>query len=92
MELKFLPRWPKIVAEAPVRLEHFTPQQRIWLRKWHRVGGKAWVLLQVNQEFLLFKGEAAAEFLGKVCRADLYAIAHRTWTHLDEHELRECVS
>lgn len=92
MELKFLPRWPKVRDDDPVLISHFTPQQRIWLRQWYRAGGRAWVLFQVGQEFLLFKGEVAAEALGKVSQKDLRNLCYRVWDRLDERELRECVS
>ena len=87
VELKWLPRWPKGVGE-PVRVKHFTPQQRVWLRRRWRRGGRAYVLLQVAQDWLLFDGATAADHLGRVSRERLFELALKTWRKLDEEELR----
>lgn len=79
--------------ETPVRVPHFTPQQRVFLRRrWHR-GGKAFVLLLLDGEWLLFDGCWAARFLGDVNYATLSAHALAHWmTGLNETELLECIS
>lgn len=87
VELKWLPRWPK-GQDEPVRVKHFTPQQRVWLRRRWRRGGRAYVLLQVAQDWLLFDGATAADNLGKVSRGRLFELALKTWRKLDEEELR----
>ncbi len=75
IELKWLPAWP--VNEGVVRIEHFTNQQRIWLRqRWKKAGGGgAWLLLQVKREWLLFAGNTAATFVGNVPRTELHQLA-----------------
>ena len=75
LELKHLPNWP-VRANTPVQLGHFTPRQRIWLRKRWRAGGGAWLLLQVGSDWLLFDGDIAAQFVGKgPTQAELKGIA-----------------
>ena len=69
IELKWLRRWPK--QDVVVKIEHFTKQQRIWLRRRWRAGGAAWLLLQVRREWLLFDGETAAEVVGYATRGTL---------------------
>ena len=77
IELKQLPEWP-VRTNTPVQVEHFTPQQRIWLKKRCKAGGDAWLLLQVKKEWLLFDGTTAAYVLGKdTTRLQLIASAQR---------------
>jgi len=92
VELKQVGKRP-VRAETPVRVAHFTVEQRVVLRRrWHR-GGKAFVLLLIDGEWMLFDGCWAARFLGDVDYAtlSLHALAH--WvTGLDETELLEWMS
>jgi len=88
VELKKLAAWPRD-GEAVVRVEHFTPQQRNWLRLRRMRGGRAFLLLQVKDEWLLFHGEIAAEHLGRVDRQMLERLASRHWRNgLRADELR----
>lgn len=64
LELKWLRRWPKN-EETVVKIDHYTPQQRIWLKRRARAGGGVWLLLQVGREWLLFSAEYAAEHIGR---------------------------
>jgi hypothetical protein len=65
IELKWVARWP--VKGGPLALDHFTPQQRLWLTKRCLAGGRADVLLGVgSDDFLLFSGATAARVLGKL--------------------------
>ena len=54
LELKSLPAWPKR-PETPVRIDHLTPQQRVWLWARDKAGGAAWLLLKVADDWLLFQ-------------------------------------
>jgi hypothetical protein len=78
IELKVRDAWP-VRAETPVTLPHFTEQQRIWLRQRQEVGGRCYLLLVVDKEWLLFSGAAAATFVGRVCRSELYDWAEVIW-------------
>ena len=69
IELKWVRDWPA-GAETAVKVEHFTPQQRVWIaRRAHR-GGRVWVVLVVAGEWLFFEG-ATALCVGKSTRAGL---------------------
>jgi len=57
MELKWAARWP--VRSGPLRLKHFTPEQRRWIRKRRACGGRVWLLLRVGTEHLLLDGVTA---------------------------------
>lgn len=80
IELKWLRSWP-VREDTPVKLDHFTRQQRVWLAKrWHR-GGSAWLLLQCGTEWLLFDGATAAKVVGHVDKKSLIEAARMYWTN-----------
>jgi hypothetical protein len=91
VELKWLRRWPKHADVATaIHIDHFTPQQRTWLKNRWRKGGRCFLLLQANQtDWLLFDGETAAQAVGRVSRAELYLRALAFWSKLDERELTQ---
>lgn len=77
LELKWVDRWP--ARGGILRLPHFTPQQRIWLRRRNLMGGKAHVLLWVEENLILLNGIVAAEYLGNANNTVLWSVAQRTW-------------
>ena len=94
LELKYLEKWPKRAATT-VRIEHFSPQQRVWLYRRFRAcekrntkHGQVFLLLYVaeTREHLLFNGEIAARCVAKdgATRAKLYDWASLTTTELEE--------
>lgn len=93
IELKQVDAWPKRTG-TPLRIPHFTPQQRVWLTRRRYKGGRAYVLLQVSNDFLLFSGTVAAEILGDTTRSELIkkTIAH--WESKEEmtQSLKQCLS
>lgn len=92
IELKFAERWPP--RGGPLRVDHFTKEQRTWLTRRRRAGGNAKVLLKVGEfEWLLFDGLAAAVYLGHEPRERLYEIAMARWARKPEpKEIQECLS
>jgi hypothetical protein len=78
IELKQMPCWNKN-KNSDFLIEHFTPQQRIFLHKRWKKGGNVWMLLQVGPEFLLFEGEWASQLLGKCCEVMLRSCAVGQW-------------
>jgi len=80
IELKELGDWPDIDGSAPVLISHYTPQQRIWLAKrWKAQRGGSWLLLKVAQQWLLFRGDVAAERVGRAGRDELQKISTGNW-------------
>jgi len=71
---------PKRV-NTPVRLDHFTPEQRAWLAGRANVGGACWLLLLMGDEWLLFDGMVAALHVGKVPAGQLRQLACAAWGH-----------
>lgn len=91
IELKELKKWPARLNTI-VRVEHFTPQQRIWLDRRWRTGGAAWLLLKVGQDWLLLTGEVAARVLGKSTRGELLQAATKVWiNHISREEFVTCL-
>ena len=52
IELKHAREWPK--RGGPLKLRHFTPEQRLWIHTRQKAGGKAFVLLKVEDDYFLF--------------------------------------
>ena len=85
IELKYIERWPP--RGGPLRIDHFTKEQRGWLIDRRKAGGRAFVLLKIGErEWLLFDGQVAAVMLGRVQQAKLYEICVARWTRLPKSE------
>jgi len=70
IELKWINKWP--VHEASrVPVPHFTPQQKVWLTKRQRLGGRTFLLLQCKNEWLLFDGITATKVIHVATRQEL---------------------
>ena len=52
IELKYKSKWP--VRGGILTVPHFTELQRRWLDRRQKCGGRAFVLLKVNKEWILF--------------------------------------
>lgn len=93
IECKATEQWPAR-PETQVQLDHpVTRGQRIWLMKWHRVNGRAFVMLNIASEWLLFEGLVAVSILGGKeggNRSELYVHALKVWQYCTPkfHELR----
>ena len=79
LELKWARGWPKR-SMTPLRLRHYTDQQRRWLdRRWRAAGGRgAWLLLQVRRDWLIFRG-CDAGAVGTLARPELFELAAAHW-------------
>lgn len=66
IECKYSVDWPK-KEETTVRWDHYTPQQRAYLREHWYLGGASWLCVQVSKtrDWLLFDGETAAKYVGR---------------------------
>lgn len=89
IECKATEQWPA-GADTPVRLDHdLTKQQRIWQIKWACVNGRAFVMLNIAREWLLFNGIVAATILGGKdggTRQELYDNALKVWNRTPKTE------
>jgi len=67
---------------SKVNLDHFTAQQRVFLMKrWKAEPGSAWLLVKCGDIWLLYRGDDAAQKVGKawVSYVDLYCYATMLW-------------
>ena len=78
LELKQLHSWPRDPLGI-VRVPHFTPQQRNWLKLRRLKGGRAFLLLQVKEEWLLLDGEVASTELGRTSKGGLLLCSIKYW-------------
>jgi hypothetical protein len=91
IEDKWIPTWPH--RETIVRCDHFTAQQRVWHTLRSLAGGRTYVMLQVERDYLLFEGKVAAEVLGKSTQARLVANALGVWRYrLNDEEFIKIVT
>jgi hypothetical protein len=73
IELKWHKTWPA-KESTPLRLPHYTDEQRNWLMKRWNAGGKAWLALKVRSEW--FNCEApAAQRVGHLTHQELIETA-----------------
>lgn len=62
VELKYAERWPP--RGGPLRIEHYTAEQRVWLYRRARAGGRAFLLLRVGlKKWYLFRAGEATDYL-----------------------------
>jgi hypothetical protein len=78
IELKWLRRWP-VKVESVVQLDHYSPQQRLWIRRRSLARGRCFLLLQCKKEWLLFKHPETME-VGKLTKSQLIEKSVRYWT------------
>jgi hypothetical protein len=78
LELKRVAAWPANLR-TPVRIPHFSPQQKVWLARRCQRGGRAYVLLQVERDWFLIDGLVAASGLGTWNRDDLLFNSAKHW-------------
>lgn len=69
LELKQVEDWP--VRGGPLRLPHYTQEQRLWALRRMKAGGRCYLLLRVNRDWMLFDGATAAQHLGHRTRDEL---------------------
>lgn len=86
LELKWVKRVPAR-EDTVLALEHFTPQQRVWLLRRWRAGGNVHMLLCCAGEWMLFDGDVAVEVVGKSTLPELRERAKLTCQPLDEKAL-----
>jgi hypothetical protein len=77
IELKWEKEWP--AKGGPLRVPHYTQQQKVWARRRRYRGGACWLLLQVGADWILLDGLVAALSLGEVNREQLIDRAHAYW-------------
>jgi hypothetical protein len=83
IEAKYKREWPKGELTT-VKFNHFTSEQRLWLRLRGRESGRCWVVVQVEREWFLFDWRWAVGRLGKAPRVEMLREAVAHWSgHVD---------
>ncbi len=92
IELKWQRKLPK--RGGILKLDHdLLQEQRVWATRRIKAGGKSWVLLKAGSEYLLFKGDIAAQYIGYSTLEKLKEVAEKTWNKkLNDLELREILT
>ena len=91
IELKQATRWP--ARGGALKLDHFTKQQRYFLRSRWQNGGNIFLLLKVGREWLLFDGDVAADHVGHCDRVTLLTLCSKFWpTGIQRQEFIKCLS
>jgi hypothetical protein len=75
IELKKIKEWPKRKSTI-VKIDHYTDDQRRFLKRKGEAGGLTWLFLQVNRDYLLFNWSAAQD-VGRVEKDVLIRSAFR---------------
>lgn len=91
LELKVLEKWPSRAGDV-VRMPLVRPEQRVWIDRRHRAGGRVFVLLRVGGEYLLFDGTVAFD-LGKLTEKQMREAARAQFSSLAglRKDLVECL-
>lgn len=63
IELKHVREAPKRAATV-VKVDHYTPGQRLWAIRRASCGGLVWLLIRIGDETFLLNGAMAARYLG----------------------------
>ncbi len=85
IELKWERHWP--VRGGPLRVPHYTTQQKVWARKRRHRGGQCRLLLQCSNDWILLDGAVAATLpLGDATREQLIEAAEMHWTQTPTRE------
>jgi len=88
IELKFEKEWPKRES-TKLRLAHFTPEQKIFIRKHGTAGGRCFLFLRVGSDFLLFEHVHILQ-LGELNKTEMKKKALKVWyKNLNFDELTE---
>ncbi len=92
IELKWLRKWP-VRKTTIVRIDHYTKEQRVFLKTRWLTSKSSFLILQVGREWLLFEGHTAAEHVGRVTKDQLKTIAIAYWKNgLNKGELLKCLT
>jgi len=77
-ELKWLRDWPK-GEDTVVKFSHYTPQQKVWMKRRHTKGGRVALLVQCKREWFMFKYPQLID-VGKLTKTEMFEQCH-TYTN-----------
>lgn len=80
LELKQISQWP-VYSSTPVRVRHFTFQQKLWIQNRIHAGGIVHVVLKVRFTWLVLNGMYAYHHLNIATREELVDAAVLYFQH-----------
>lgn len=87
IELKHAHTWPKRETTI-LRLDHYTAQQKAFIRRHGSAGANVKLFLQVKTDYLLFDWESALH-VGSMTKRELLEICLKSWSRsVDYNALR----
>lgn len=92
IELKQLRHWPP--KGQPVKIYHYTPEQRVWALRRAKRNGRVFMLIRVGErEWVLLDGKWAAQNIGKVTKTKVleHALFHSV-DGLNQTRLLQCLT
>ena len=85
IELKYRDKFP-IKESTPILFSHFTIIQRKWMEQYTKAGGNGWILLRIEKETFLIKGQAA-KIIGELNHRNLINIASAYWCNRVDYKM-----
>jgi hypothetical protein len=88
IECKCVLKYP-VRPETPIRIPHWSPEQKLWHRMRAAAGERTWVFVQVERDYYLFDGVRAAALLGDISEQGLVGHCLACWRgSLNDEQLR----
>ena len=80
IELKHRVDWP-YRGHTPLYLPHFTKHQADWLRDWHGAGGRAYLLMQIERDYILLNAPDAVRVQERLLTKTMLVGCALAWGH-----------
>ena len=78
IELKHIHKYP-VSPKTPIRIEHYTPVQKLFLWKEGNNAGYAFLFIQIERDYLLFD-HVAAQNVGELTKQEMIDCAIGYWS------------
>lgn len=90
IELKHVHKYPKR-ATTIIKVDHFSPQQKSFIRRHSKYGGSVWVMIQIEKDYFFFHGFNALN-IGELTKEEYFTGADRVWKNrINYTELVDCL-
>ncbi len=90
IELKWVRALPAN-EDTQIKLDHYTPQQKLWIRRRHLAGGRVFLLVQIKKEWFLFKYPETNN-VGSLTRKQMIEQSYKYWKSMNWEELILCLN
>ena len=77
IELKYREKFP-VRTNTPIRLQHFTKEQKLWHKNRVENGGRTFLFVKVDKTYYLFKGKNI-QLVGDMNRKEMKSKSCKTW-------------